>query len=91
MDASPEGADAMTATARKYYTLCIWIEGDDANDPGCWADEFGSYSRREVQQDREFGHSHRPRGHTAIISHAESEGAMIAARDALAKPKGRNA
>ncbi len=79
------------ASPRKYYTLCTWTPGDDENaDPGCWTDEFGSYSRREVESEKEFAWDHMPRGHVKIVSHEDGSAAMMAARDALARPKGRH-
>lgn len=73
--------------SRKYHTLCIWIAGSDASDPGCWADEFGSYDRAETRAEKDFSHSHDQRGHATIISHDDTAAAMIAARDALPAPK----
>lgn len=72
---------------RPYYTLCTWTEGDAQGDPGCWTDEFGSYSRREVESERTFAYDHLPRGHAKIIRHVDGSAAMMAARDALPAPK----
>lgn len=81
----------MTTTAQPYYTLCVWIPGDDTDDPGCWSDEFGSYSRREVEGEKDFAHNHQPRGWVKIVKHPDTTTAMIAARDALPSPKGGRA
>lgn len=72
---------------KAYYTLIVWTPGEDESDPGCWSDEFGSYSRREVEEERDIILTHHKRGHTAIIKHEESTGAMIAARDSYPPPK----
>ena len=77
---------------RKYYTLCTWErDADDATDQGAWIDQFGSYSRREVEGEKDFAYDNLPRGHAKIVSHVDGTAAMIAARDALPAPKkGRN-
>lgn len=72
---------------RSYYTLCKWIEGDEDGDPGCWSDEFGSYSRREVEEEKEWAHNHEKRGYVKIVKHLDTSKAMIQARDALPAPK----
>ena len=64
---------------KAYYTLCKY-------DPAAnvWRDEFGSYSRREVEAEME---DHRDHGTKAkllvIVKHAPAAAAMMAARDAL--------
>jgi hypothetical protein len=73
--------------ARTYYTLCVWTPGQTDDDPGCWSDEFGAYSRREVEGEKDFAHDHQQRGWVKIIKHPEGSAAMMAARDALPKPK----
>jgi hypothetical protein len=74
----------MHVMTRKYYTLCIW----DA-EQACWFDEFGSYSRREVAEEKTIAtqdNEVRPH-HARIIASDESAESMIAARDALPAPK----
>jgi hypothetical protein len=73
--------------ARSYYTLIVWTPGETDDDPGCWTDEFGSYSRGEVQEEKDFAYDHHPRGHVKIIKHADGAAKMIAARDATPAPK----
>lgn len=68
--------------ARKYHTLCIW----DARLGG-WFDEFGSYKKAEVEEERTSWEV--PMGWRRIISHDDSAEAMMAARDALDAPKGQ--
>lgn len=72
---------------RTYYTLIRWYPGEDDTDPGCWADEFGSYSRREVEEEKEWAHSDAPRGHVKIIKHVDGTAAMMKARDTTPPPK----
>lgn len=74
---------------RQYYTLCTWEESETDEDRKCglWYDAFGSYSRRECQEEWDFAHDHMPRGWVKIIKHDDTAAAMIAARDALPAPK----
>ena len=70
--------------AKQYYTVCTFEDGK-------WYDEFGSYSRKEANEEAAFireDQSHRyKRGWVKVISHDDNAEAMIAARDALAIPK----
>lgn len=68
--------------AKPYYTLCIF----DA-EQGCWHDDFGDYSRKDVQEELE-GYD-MPRKWLAIIKTDGSAADMMAKRDALPMPKGR--
>ena len=65
-----------------YFTLCVW---DTVNV--CWYDQFGSYSRREVAEEKTLylqdGYSPR---HVVIIKTDETAEAMMKARDALPHP-----
>jgi hypothetical protein len=70
--------------ARKYFTLCIW----DA-EHGAWFDEFGSYSRGEVAQEKTLhtqDNGVRPH-HARIVVSDDTAESMIAARDALPAPE----
>lgn len=73
--------------ARRYHTLIVWTPGE-TEKTGFWSDEFGSYSRNEVQGEKEFAYDHFPRGHVKIVSHDDGAENMIAARDAVPAPKG---
>jgi hypothetical protein len=70
--------------ARKYFTLIVWD-----SEMSQWCDEFGSYSRRECESNRDFAYDHLPRAHVKIIGHDDTSAAMIAARDAVSAPKGK--
>lgn len=73
--------------ARRYFTLIVWTPGETGKT-GFWSDEFGAYNRAEVENEKEFAWEHMPRGHVKIISHDDGSAAMMAARDAMAAPKG---
>lgn len=70
---------------RPYYTLCVWD-----THYARWFDQFGSYSRGEVAEEKSLylqdGFSPR---HVAIIKTEETAAAMIAARDALPHPNAK--
>lgn len=70
---------------RPYFTLCVW----DTHH-ACWFDQFGSYSRGEVAEEKTLclqdGFSPR---HVVIIRTDETAAAMIATRDALPHPNAK--
>ncbi len=72
---------------RRYFTLIVWTPGETGKT-GFWSDEFGSYSRKELQDEIEFAWYHMPRGHVKIIAHNDSGLIMAAVRDATPAPKG---
>ena len=71
--------------SRRYFTLCVW----DTEQVG-WFDHFGSYSRKEVAQEKtvylDDGYSPR---HLVIIETDETAAAMTSARDALPHPNAK--
>lgn len=69
-------------TIRPYYTICTY----DVEQKR-WYDEFGSYSKNEVNEERVSLRDHYKARHIAIIRTNGTTDAMIAARDALPHPK----
>ena len=72
---------------RHYFTLFRFEE--TAKNVGCWYDVFGSYYKRDCDEERVCYRDNGDKGTwLVVVKHEDSAAAMIAAGKALPAPRG---